>query len=173
LNAPPSDLVSLGTKTSLSYLFCEADAEQFTAPTPSVLSGVPAFEPSSPSLTASNGVALPFSLFLPYLDKALSCLSLHTSARNDFVTYWLPSFLRIKQRGQSIAFRFLPQKEFEQAAKLNIETKPDVVTRVFLLFRGVDEGEAEGWKKPDEVDWVKEVGVEKEKSSGRGVVQGA
>ncbi|ORY88622.1 hypothetical protein BCR35DRAFT_329864 [Leucosporidium creatinivorum] len=101
------------------------------------------------------------SLSLCYL--ALTSLSLHTSARNDFITYWLPSFIRIHERGHQIAFRFLEQAAYEQAARLQVEPKPDVVTRVFLLFKGVKEEESEGWRKAEEVDWVKKVGVEQSK----------
>ena len=50
------------------------------------------------------------------------------------------------------------------SAKLEVEPKPDVVTRVFLLFKGVGEEQAQGWRKVDEVDWVKEVGVEVEQA---------
>jgi hypothetical protein len=163
------DLVDLETQTSLSYLFWEAHSSPSPSSSFHNSDVAPAFDPSSPSLTASNGVALPFSQFLSYLDTALSSLALHTSARNDFVTYWLPAFLRIQQRGQRIAFRFLPQKEYEQAAKLEVEPVPDVVTRVFLLFRGVDESDAEGWRKAEEVDWVKEVGIEEEKVKDEGL----
>ncbi|ORY88603.1 hypothetical protein BCR35DRAFT_350845 [Leucosporidium creatinivorum] len=113
-----------------------------------------------PSLNRSNAALLPFTSFLSHLDKALTSLSLHTSARTDFVTYWLPSFIRIHERGQQIAFRFLEQEAYEQAARLEVEPKPDLVTRVFLLFKGVCEEESEGWRKAEEVDWAEEVGVE-------------
>lgn len=33
--------------------------------------------------------------------------------------------------------RFLEQSSYESAARLDITPKPDVVTRVFMLFRGV------------------------------------
>ncbi|GAA5863804.1 hypothetical protein JCM8547_006070 [Rhodosporidiobolus lusitaniae] len=157
-------------KTKLSYLFWEAHSTGVpSSPPPSLGNGTPSFDPSSPSLNASNGAALPLPTFLPYLDKVLSSLALHTSARNDFVTFWLPSLSRMASCGQHIAFRFLPQTEYEPSARLAVEPKPDVITRVFLLFKGVNESDVNEWKKADEVDWVKEVGVEEEKVRDEGL----
>ncbi|GAA5941795.1 hypothetical protein JCM10213_008128 [Rhodosporidiobolus nylandii] len=162
-------LVDLASKTSLSYLFWEARSNP-SLPSSSVpIVSSTAFDPSKPILDASNGCALPLFAFLPYLHKTLSSLSLHTSACNDFITFWLPSFTRIQERGQLVAFRFLPQSAYSQAAKLAIEPKPDVITRVFLLFRGVDASEADDWKKAREVDWAREVGIEAEKVKDDGL----
>ncbi|GAA5851969.1 hypothetical protein JCM8547_000112 [Rhodosporidiobolus lusitaniae] len=127
------------------------------------------FDPSSPSLNSSNGSALPFVLFLLYLQKTVALLSLRPFIGSDMINYFLPSFIRIASRGQHIGFRFLPQAEYEPSARLQVEPKPDVVTRIFLLFRGVDENEAGTWKKADEVDWVEEVGVEEEKAREEGL----
>ena len=38
-----------------------------------------------------------------------------------------------------IALRFLPQSSYEWSAPLSVNPKPDVVTRVFMIFRGVAE----------------------------------
>ncbi|GAA5890524.1 hypothetical protein JCM6882_002949 [Rhodosporidiobolus microsporus] len=160
---PEGQLVDKKSEVDLSYLFWEADAlhsTTFTSTSSVISNGVPAFNPSNPSLTALNGAALPLALFLPYLDKVLFNLSLHTSARTDFITYWLPHFNRIASSGKHIAFRFLPQREYEQAARINVDPRPDVVTRVFLLFKGVKANEADQWREAESVDWVKEVGVD-------------
>lgn len=39
----------------------------------------------------------------------------------------------------------MPQNEYEAAAPLEITPRPDVITRVFLLFRGVDGNELKEW----------------------------
>ncbi|KAJ8291292.1 hypothetical protein OF846_005334 [Rhodotorula toruloides] len=156
---PDGSLVDVASGLELKYLFWEAEAYKTTAPFPSHF----AFDPSNPSLDASNGRALPFAAFLAHLDKTLAALSLHTAARNDFITYWLSHFNRIRDAGQHIGFRFLAQSDYERAARLDVDPKPDVVSRVFLLFKGVDAVEASEWKKLDEIDWVKEVGVQVDK----------
>ncbi|KAL8292210.1 hypothetical protein RQP46_001676 [Phenoliferia psychrophenolica] len=142
--SPSGDLVELSSGLSLSYLFWEAHTCP-TPPSPSLLpmnpSQIPAFNPSSTTLTPSTALALTFSTFLPYLDTVLSTLTLHISARNDFITYWLPKFNAIQDRGQRIAFRFVEQAAYEQAARLEVEPTPDVVRRVFMTFKGVD-----GWR---------------------------
>lgn len=61
--------------------------------------------------------------------------------------------------------RFLEQAAYEDAAKLEIEPRPEVVTRVFMLFKGMDEGK-EGWseavERAERVDWSEVVGVREE-----------
>ncbi|GAA5890595.1 hypothetical protein JCM6882_002974 [Rhodosporidiobolus microsporus] len=160
---PEGQLVDKENGLDLSYLFWEAEATRSTTPSsaPSLTSnGIPAFDPSNPSLTPSDGAVLSLSLFLPYLDKTLFNLSLHTSARTDFIAFWLPHFNRLASTGKHIAFRFLPQRVHKQAASLEVEPRPDVVTRVFLLFKGVDVSETGKWRKAESVDWVKEVRVD-------------
>ncbi|KAL8292218.1 hypothetical protein RQP46_001684 [Phenoliferia psychrophenolica] len=169
--SPSGDLVELSSGLSLSYLFWEAHTST-TPASPSLLptttSQTPAFNPSSTTLTPSTALALTFSTFLPYLDTVLSTLTLHTSARNDFITYWLPKFLAIRDRGQRIAFRFVEQVAYEQAARLDVEPMPDVMTRVFMTFQGVEmEGEwSVGGKGVGEVDWRDVVGVASDAEDG-------
>ena len=89
-------------------------------------------------------------------------LSLHTAARNDFITYWLPKLAK----APFVALRFLPQAAYERAASLEVQPAPDVVTRVFMLFRSVSAEDAESpmWfaarSRAEEMDWAKVVGVE-------------
>ena len=64
-----------------------------------------------------------------------------------------------------IALRFLPQAAYERAAALEVQPAPEVVTRVFMLFRGVSAEDAQQpmWQaaraRVGEVDWVKVIGV--------------
>jgi hypothetical protein len=122
----------------------------------------PAFNPANPSLVPENAAVLAFTCFLAHLDRALTSLGLHVSARNDFITYWLPHFVRIRDRGQDVAFRFLPQPEYEYAARLYVTPAPEVVTRVFMLFGGVSAGDQAwtgGYHRADTMDWKDVVGV--------------
>ena len=56
-------------------------------------------------------------------------------------SYWLPEMLKHKH----IALRFVPQSAYERAAPLKILPAPDIITRVFMLFKGVDEGLLSDW----------------------------
>ena len=38
-----------------------------------------------------------------------------------------------------VVLRFVPQSAYERAAPLKILPAPDIITRVFMLFKGVDE----------------------------------
>lgn len=111
------------------------------------------FDPSRPIIVPEDSVLLSIDRIPTYLDHALKALTLHTEARTSFITfvllelkllylhssalfsYWLPSLLK----HQHVALRFLPQEAYEDAAPMNVSPAPDVVTRVFMLFRGVEE----------------------------------
>jgi len=62
--------------------------------------------------------------------------------------------------------RFLPQEAYEQAAPLEVLPRPDVVTRIFMLFKGIgteDVGEWDASQKRAEEDvhrWIDVVGVD-------------
>ncbi|KAG8949170.1 hypothetical protein FRC04_008968 [Tulasnella sp. 424] len=75
-----------------------------------------AFIPGQTSYQPENSVLLPVQRITQYLDRTLALLGLHTSARTDFVTYWLPRFLQHKH----IALRFVSQEAYEKAAPLDI-----------------------------------------------------
>ncbi|PIL28576.1 hypothetical protein GSI_08617 [Ganoderma sinense ZZ0214-1] len=164
---PDGTLVEKHTNTELSYLFWEAESNLLLPPSPP-LNPVDArgehFDPAYPVLDCDTptAVLLPFAGLLPYLDTTLKKLSLHTSARNDFITYWLPKL----SKKPFVALRFLPQPAYERAAGLEVTPKPDVVTRVFMLFRGITAEVAAGssWTaaraRVGEVDWVRVVGVQ-------------
>jgi hypothetical protein len=76
--------------------------------------------------------------------------------------YWLPSFLKHNY----IALRFVPQSAYERAAPLDISPQPDIVTRIFMLFKGVGEDQLAAWAgaqamaERDVAWWGDVVGVE-------------
>jgi hypothetical protein len=149
---------------------------------------IEAFDPVNPIINDTNAVVIAIEKITPYLDASLKALGLHTEARSSFITYasplshfliafqltlspnkknthryWLPSLLTHKY----IALRFLPQASYEQAAPLSVSPTPDIVTRLFMIFQGVDESDLEvGWSaarvRVDEVvsSWVDIVGVD-------------
>ncbi|KAF7359180.1 Ubiquitin-domain-containing protein [Mycena sanguinolenta] len=144
-------LTELGTGLATSYLFWEADVipeRQINSPqTKSLgLSNDPGsvneqFNPASCNLSDENAVLLPSSTAAAYLNNVLEMLGLHTEARTSFITFWLPFFLRHKH----IALRFLPQSMYSYAAPLTVNPKPDVVTRIFMLFTGVTDEDRPKW----------------------------
>ncbi|PBK61377.1 ubiquitin-domain-containing protein [Armillaria solidipes] len=143
-------MTDIASGAQVSYLFWEAETNPHLPPSPpssprlglADLDIIPPFDPSMADLTDSNSVVLPRSRTAPYLDKALTTLGLHVEARTSFITYWLPSILK----HDFVALRFLPQASYEHAAPLDVEPKPDVVTRVFMLFKRVCEDELDEWE---------------------------
>jgi len=130
-----------------------------------------------------------------YLDVALKALTLHTEARSssitlriflslppfssprgqqkkgktggdlpNFIRYWLPDMLKHKY----VALRFIAQDAYERVAPVRITPAPDIITRVFMLFRGVAVGDLGLWEAASEraaaVDeatfWAEVVGVD-------------
>jgi len=81
--------------------------------------------------------------------------------------YWLPELLK----HEFIALRFISQKSYEEAAQMSISPTPDVVTRVFMLFRGVRSDDVVHWacavSRAEEgaTYWTKVVGVDAVRAS--------
>ncbi|KAH6904691.1 hypothetical protein BKA70DRAFT_1507276 [Coprinopsis sp. MPI-PUGE-AT-0042] len=150
---PKGNLHDTQTGMNVSYLSWEADTT----------AAIETFVPNRPSLHDSNYALVSLRQLTPYLDKALLALGIHTAARTSFITYWLPSFNKHK----NIALRFLPREVYEKAAPLDVQPKPDVIARVFLLFEGVEDADLEYWlgsaqQADGPVDfWAVAVGIDK------------
>ncbi|CAE6455774.1 unnamed protein product, partial [Rhizoctonia solani] len=136
------------TERELTYLFWEAriNPKPLSSP-PTARPSSPfealshSFDPASPTILPNHSALLPFDKVTGYVDDVLLALGLHTEARTSFITYWLPDM----SKHAFIALRFLPQHEYEKAAPLDVSPAPQVVTRVFMLFRGVQESQIEYW----------------------------
>ncbi|KAK8086253.1 hypothetical protein PG994_001227 [Apiospora phragmitis] len=81
--------------------------------------------------------------------------------RTEFIVYWLPAFQRIRDRNLYIRFTFVPQAAFAKAAviKLRGVEPPKTISRVFMLFSGVDPASTE---LDTTVDWVSHIGQDQE-----------
>ncbi|KAL2876447.1 hypothetical protein SGCOL_008253 [Colletotrichum sp. CLE4] len=74
-----------------------------------------------------------------------------------------PSSASIRDRGLQIAFNFIPQINFEKAAKLTVTPSPSSVARVLLVFRGVvGSKNAKNHAELDALDWPSKIGIEVE-----------
>ncbi|KAK0454194.1 uncharacterized protein EV420DRAFT_604824 [Desarmillaria tabescens] len=163
-------MTDTATGTRVSYLFWEAETNPGCPPSPpssphlipALLDTISPFNPLQAKVTNDESIVLPTSKIAPYIDKALTVLGLHVEARTSFITYWLPSILK----HDYVALRFLPQASYEYAAPLHVEPKPDVVTRVFMLFKRVCEDELDEWegalsRASEEVEfWKSVIGVD-------------
>lgn len=143
---PDGKLVDKTSGVEVAYLYWEAtansrlvtpDASRATTP----VEDIETFDPARPSLSPGNSILLPIGKIPSYLDTALKALTLHTEARTSFITYWLPSLLK----HEYIALRFITQSSYEEAARMRVSPTPDVVTRVFMLFRGVRSDDVALW----------------------------
>ncbi|TFK53741.1 hypothetical protein OE88DRAFT_1626659 [Heliocybe sulcata] len=165
-------LTEKATQLDVAYLFWEAhtNADRPLTPpaSPSIeeFRNTPSFNPATADLSPDDSVVLSVSHITPYLDKALLALGLHTEARTSFITYWLPSLLKHSH----VALRFLRQEAYERAAPLDVVPAPDVVTRVFMLFKGIDQESLRDWsaaqdKAKEDVQWWRDiVGVDLDKA---------
>lgn len=144
---PDGTLLEKNTGLEVSYLFWEAEALKLTdqgissrsAATVGTAHAEETFIPTHPHIDANNAVVLKVATITPYLDSALKNLGLHTEARTSFITYWLPSILK----HEYVALRFLPQAAYEKAAPLEVTPTPDVVVRIFMLFKGLKEADVD------------------------------
>jgi len=159
---PNGDLTEKSSGLSVSYLFWEAmtNPEAHAPETPPS-----SFVPNACSCKPSDSVLLNIAAIPLYLDQALSSLGLHTEARTSFITYWLPVLLKHRH----VALRFVPQDAYETSAPLDVSPKPDIVTRIFMLFRGVPDDELGEWSEArDRAEetvghWKDVVGIDEER----------
>ena len=85
--------------------------------------------------------------------------------------YWLPSLLK----HEYVALRFVVQASYEKAAQMRILPAPDVVTRIFMLFRGVPMDDVNLWApaaarasaEDGATFWTKVVGIDAVRASDR------
>jgi hypothetical protein len=87
--------------------------------------------------------------------------------------YWLPDL----EKHEYVALRFLTQESYEHAAPMLVSPTPDIVTRVFMLFRGVASADVELWQSAsvltsiahEATSWAQVVGVDARRASDRGL----
>ncbi|KZV73353.1 hypothetical protein PENSPDRAFT_574544 [Peniophora sp. CONT] len=162
--SPDGTLKDKHTGMEVTYLYWEAlaNVKPLSPQVTGLDSTAECFDPAKPSLSVMDSVLLPVSKVGHYLDKALSALALNAEARTSFITFWLPDLLK----SPYIALRFVPQEQYARAAQLDISPKPDVTTRIFILFRGVNEDEVSFWtvaaeRAEDDVSfWKAVVGID-------------
>ncbi|KAK0470987.1 hypothetical protein IW261DRAFT_1513918 [Armillaria novae-zelandiae] len=140
-------LTDMRTGTRVSYLFWETKTNPGLPPSPPASPQISPhtvrpFDPLCPQVTNDNSVVLHASKAAVYLDKALHALGLHIEARTSFITFWLPFILKHNY----VAVNFLPQASYDKAAPLDVKPKPDIVIRVFMLFKRVCEDELDEWE---------------------------
>ena len=81
------------------------------------------------------------------------------------------------QKHNHIALRFVTQDSWEKAAAMHITPTPDIVTRIFMLFRGVTAGDLSRWgparmraaEPGAETFWADVVGVDAASAEDRGL----
>ncbi|KAJ7138842.1 hypothetical protein C8R46DRAFT_1200928 [Mycena filopes] len=165
-------LTETNTSLDVAYLFWEAHTNHgipASPPASPVLElenySTESFSPLTSDLSPADSVLIAVDSITPYLDKVLLALGLHTEARTSFITYWLPSFLKHKH----VVLRFVPQAAYKASAALDISPAPDVVTRVFMLFKGITDDVLDGWSEADAVNdgerWRQVVGVDVERTA--------
>ncbi|KIO23708.1 hypothetical protein M407DRAFT_26838 [Tulasnella calospora MUT 4182] len=165
---PNGTLVLNQAAAEVSYLFWEAKPQSATErPLERRLNFLEDGNECSPD----DSVLLETNRVADYLDRSLKILGLHTEARTAFITFWLPCFVK----HDYIALRFVPQPSYEKAAPLSIDPRPDVTTRVFMIFRGVPESDLSSWSevvwrsREDPSFWADVVGVDRTKWNSDGL----
>ncbi|KAJ7135617.1 hypothetical protein C8R44DRAFT_609525, partial [Mycena epipterygia] len=116
---PDSSLTERTTGLDVACLFWEALYHEPCNPVPPrpPLLDQPApasFSPTTCDLSPADTVVLAAIKITPYLDAAFRALGLQTEARTSFITYWLPALLKLEY----VPLRFVPQAEYETAARL-------------------------------------------------------
>jgi ubiquitin len=77
------------------------------------------------------------------LDTLLRIKNLNVSERQDFITFWLSQLTSKKY----VILSFMNSIDYEDIAKLSIIPKPDILLRIFMLFKPIDEEDYEKFFK--------------------------
>ncbi|KZV74734.1 hypothetical protein PENSPDRAFT_749085 [Peniophora sp. CONT] len=93
------------------------------------------------NLNDKNSVVLRFNEVARYVTDAMKVFNLDGDHSNRFFIRYYSTFVEQTY----IAIRFLDQNVYEQVAPLSISPAPDVMTRIVLLFRKVQESEVTQW----------------------------
>ncbi|TFK76393.1 hypothetical protein BDN72DRAFT_755477 [Pluteus cervinus] len=106
-----------------------------------------------------NGFALSFRDFVPHLLGVLDQLGMSLHARTNFMNNNLASFSAHK----NIAYRFLGPTRIAAAIDITVTADPCVFTRLFLIYRGLNDEEVEefagaGEKEANAANWREVVG---------------
>ncbi|KIO32155.1 hypothetical protein M407DRAFT_18960 [Tulasnella calospora MUT 4182] len=103
------------------------------------------FIPGTTRCSPSDSVVLSVLDVPADLEKTLLALGLHTEARESCITNGLVPILSHKH--EHFAFRFIPQPDIEASAPLEIDPKPDVITRVSMLFERIPADRLADWEE--------------------------
>ncbi|ORX35265.1 hypothetical protein BD324DRAFT_652404 [Kockovaella imperatae] len=98
--------------------------------------------PAWPDIRPANAWCLPQTIFIPHMDRVLSMLGLPVESRTTMITDWLPSITRHK----NIAYRLLSPDQLAPSTTISVVPPPDVLLRVFVLFRGIPDDQMAEWK---------------------------
>lgn len=106
-----------------------------------------------------NGFAMSFHDFIPHLMNVLDQLGMSMHARTAFINNNMSAFSAHK----NIAYRFLSPSKIAAAVDISVTAEPCLFTRLFLIFRGLnDEEVAEfdgaGEKEANAHNWREVVG---------------
>ncbi|KAH7921731.1 hypothetical protein BV22DRAFT_1107020 [Leucogyrophana mollusca] len=106
-----------------------------------------------------NGFAMSFRDFIPHLMIVLDQLGMSLHARTNFINNNLSAFSAHK----NIAYRFLPPTRIAAAVDISVTAEPCVFTRLFLIFRGLNDDDVglfagAGEKEANSVNWREIVG---------------
>ncbi|TFK42538.1 hypothetical protein BDQ12DRAFT_757472 [Crucibulum laeve] len=106
-----------------------------------------------------NGFAMSFRDFIPHLMNVMDQLGMSLHARTAFVNNNMSAFSAHK----NIAYRFLSPTKIAAAIDITVTTDPCVFTRLFLIFRGLNDEEVgifagAGEKEANAANWREIVG---------------
>ena len=135
-----------------------------------------------------NSYAMPLLDFIPHLTRVLEQLGLSFHARSSFITYVFPFFpprhalyprastgvtqtnsarparsnLSAFVAHKNLAYRFLNPSKIANAIDISVATPDVVFTRLFFMFRGVDDDEmanfeTRGEKEANTANWREQI----------------
>ncbi|MBI4993159.1 MAG: hypothetical protein HZC26_03440 [Candidatus Magasanikbacteria bacterium] len=111
---PQSELFNYANKTNYPYLFWEGHAYGFSSP--------------------DNGFVMSKAEVGVKMTQILGKLGLNEKETKDFLEFWQPKL----EAKPYVFVTFVSQREFDKAAPLSVNPKPDTIIRVFMDYTLLD-----------------------------------
>eukprot|EP00914_Ancora_sagittata_P015244 GHVO01030006.1.p1 GENE.GHVO01030006.1~~GHVO01030006.1.p1 ORF type:complete len:140 (-),score=13.87 GHVO01030006.1:69-488(-) len=101
-----------------------------------------------------NGYAMSFRDFIPHLLNVLDQLGMSLYARTNFINNNISAFAAHK----NIGYRFMSPSKVAAAVDITVTSDPCLFTRLFLIFRGLNDDEVgvfagAGEKEANAANW--------------------
>jgi hypothetical protein len=88
------------------------------------------------NFNANEGSIVESTNLIAFFENTLAQMGMNSKESADFITYWAPKMLENKRN----FVHFIVNDDYEQIASVNVNPKPDIMLRIYMMWSIVEEG---------------------------------